>query len=643
MAAAVTAPPLALTLDRDFTSAAIAHEPVNWIFAQAPDTTYTQAPVPANAVVQPEPEGANRWIPGFMRPLFPGSAERPLRLAPIRWRGNAGIEQRFVSSEVGGNRNQTLEFATIDASTYVGQPWLVQLRGSLGFLASQESIGAGALDEADETRRERSLGVTGGAAVSVFPSSRFPFSATFDVSDSRESGDATPSAYTSRRTSLRQSYRSPLGDQTYTGSFQRSVLQSESFGRDSVNSLQATAQHTFGTQIVDMNAEYAQNRRSQSADGSDLGRVSARHSYRRDENTTLESFASFSSTDFMARGEGGLNLRSRFMQINSLATWRPDDESPLFVTGGLRLSDASFGSGGDGDSAGTAGAHVAASYALSRAASVVASASVARISGDKTDDLVTTQAVGATYSPNPIEAAGLSYSWSTSGSLANQTGGLEARQYSLAAQASHQVSRGFVLGPKAGITASVTQGAGLRDDSALDPTRTLQHTGSLSLRAQPGVDSDAFFSVSLGDSRSAGGRQERFQLLNVQASGRLQTGVFSLVTANFTLQGVRQRLDGKQEDRGLLTRSGTMSFQHARVFGVPRLRYLLSATFNDLQLDSRLLGDVTAPHDQYTRLFESRLDYEIGRLDFRIGTRLASFGGKTDRQLFFRVNRQFGF
>lgn len=587
-----------------------------------------------------EPAAMQRSRNPLVSLFFPDTSR--LQLAPIRWRGSVGLEYRLVQTDEGARRGQLVEFSSLDMSTFVGQPWLVQVRANLGILAYQQRF-SGDPNVSGALGAERAASLTGGGTVAVFPTSRFPFTATFESSDSRASGEATASDYTNQMLALRQAYRSPLGDQVYGASFERSTLTSESFGRDTVTALTGTMQRTFsGQQSVDVSGGYSQNRRSGSGDGSDVGRLSARHSWRPTDLATVESFAAFSSTEFDSAG--GLGSNSRFFQVNSFGTWRPEEESPFFLTGGLRMADATFGSAGAETSSRTIGANVAGSYAITEHASMVASASVASLQGEGASDLVSTQSVAANYSPAPIPLGPVAYSWNTSVSANNQTGGSDeiGNQHALVAQANHQVSSGTSLGARASLNTNVNQGVSVLQDSVRGLTRTLSHSGSVSLRITPTAGSDAFLSLSAGDSRSQGAREDEFQLINLQATGQLQLGVFSLFSANFTAQAIRQLLDGEAEPETTLMRSGTLSYQHLRVFGVPRLRWISTATFNDTTLESRLLGDVNAVRDQYTQLFESRLQYDIGRLEMRLGTRLAKIDGRTDRQLFFRVTRQFG-
>ena len=125
-------------------------------------------------------------------------------------------------------------------------------------------------------------------------------------------------------------------------------------------------------------------------------------------------------------------------------------------------------------------------------------------------------------------------------------------------------------------------------------------------------------------------------------SGQLRFGQWDLLTANLTGQWIwasRAVLGTEEASRQVF---GGFTYQHTRVFGVPRLRYLASATWNQGFAESRLLGDVDAPRDNVTRLFDQRLLYDIGRLEFRLGMRIAKTNGRDDRQVYLRVSRQFG-
>jgi hypothetical protein len=139
--------------------------------------------------------------------------------------------------------------------------------------------------------------------------------------------------------------------------------------------------------------------------------------------------------------------------------------------------------------------------------------------------------------------------------------------------------------------------------------------------------------LSASDSRTVSGRRESFQLINLQASSNLPTGEYSSWTGNLTIQGVRQEFaiigntaalgipsDNANEEHGWVTTSGgSLTYQHQRIFGIRRLRFV-----SDLRLNSQaLLPLLGGPQDQETAAWENRLDYSIGRTQLRLNVLIA--------------------
>jgi hypothetical protein len=198
------------------------------------------------------------------------------------------------------------------------------------------------------------------------------------------------------------------------------------------------------------------------------------------------------------------------------------------------------------------------------------------------------------------------------------------------------------MGGAATLNLLATQGAGVVEDSLRGRTVTVRHTGSAGLRVVTSETSDAFLGANLGQSDSTGGIEDHFRLANVQASGQLRFGAFDFLSMNLTAQWTRSRRGGTTGEESRQQVYGTIAYQHARVFGLPRLRFVSSASFSDAFLDSRLLGNLEASRENVTRLVDTRLLYDIGRLELRLGMRIAKIEGRDDRQWYFRVNRQFG-
>jgi len=151
-----------------------------------------------------------------------------------------------------------------------------------------------------------------------------------------------------------------------------------------------------------------------------------------------------------------------------------------------------------------------------------------------------------------------------------------------------------------------------------------------------------FAGLSLGDSRTTGFSENSFRMLNLQVSGQIPFGRYASASANLTAQAVRQSSVFVSDEGWQRYATGGFTYQHARVFGVPRLRYLASANAFNSQVNARINGDPNAPIENITWMHEQRLEYTVGRLEFRLSARLAKVDGKKNALVFLRVSRSFG-
>ena len=595
-------------------------DPVEYVMGQA-------AAAPATAT-------ASGSSPAWLRLFLTDDAENGgWRVPPIRWGGRIGLDYGTTRSDLGRYERHAIEGAEISMQTYLGQPWLAQVAASLGLHYSQDrQTFSGDENASGAGFSTKALSTTGSGTLSVFPASRFPFTATFTRSDSRESGDAVPTDFVNQMLTLRQSYRTPLGDQIYMASLAHSTMTSSSFGRDTVTALSGSMTRTRGDHTLDILGSLGRNRLSPGG-GSDVGNLSAHHAWTPDATWSVDTLASLSASDIETEGFGG--TRTHFLQLNSMGVWRPDDESPLSVTGSVRAVETAIA----GSRSRAESFLLGARYMFSPNASAIGSATVTHTDGG----WITTQTAGANYTSTPLRIGFVDWSWNTAGTLGNQSGGELGADRVATLQADHQLARSVPLGP-AMVGATFNQGIGTTQETRRERIDTFHNSASLYGQVAPTPGSSMALSVSLADARSRGGRDDHFQIGNAQLNGQVQLGTFRSFSANYTLQAIRHAetiLEIEQQHRNVV-RSGNLRYQDNRVFGVRRLRWTLSAIFNDLRIESRQLGDALAPHDLYDRVYEQRFDYQIGRLEIRLGTRIANTDDRTDRQLFFRVVRQFG-
>jgi hypothetical protein len=564
-------------------------------------------------------------------------------LPPVRWGGNLDAEIRADKAGDQPRRLREAEIFNIRGSSYIYQPWFALVSGGLGFLTGKELTSDSTILPADQSRKTSFGAVTGNGDLTLFPVSRFPFNAYFDVNDSRASGELTSSDITSTRFGVRQSYRPPEASDNYNASFNRSTLESPSFGRDTVNALAASMNRNAGAQAFDLSGSYTNDARSNTGEHTAFGQFNGRHSYRPEPELSVESLASVSNSDFRLLSQGvPSENRSSFAQASTFATWRPEEDSPLYVTGGARLFHSALASNTADTRTLTVSANVAATYVLTRQTSLAASASLTKLTTDGASRPLTSQTASVTHIGDLIGIFGADYTWNTGANIANQTGTVEGQRQNVGAQFGHNLTRNTILGANSLVTFGLGQSASTSYDTVTARAQTLSNNASASWRLTGGTATSAYVSLLGTDSRTTGINANQFQMINFQVSGQVQFSRDSAAQANLTVQGVRQGTSDTTTGGTPGTSSGSLSYFQQYVFGVPRLRYSALYGINESQFKSRLQGDFDAPRERVNQSFEQRLDYNLGRIALRLSMRFARVEGRPDALIYLRLSREFG-
>lgn len=563
-------------------------------------------------------------------------------LAPVRWGASLSSELRVVGVAGQPRRVQRVDSAETRASSYIWQPWFAQVSGGLGLLGSNVLTGAAAGANGSAAADADSTALTGHGTLSVFPMSRFPFQARYERTDSRTSGELTSTDFTTTRVGVRQDYRPNAGSENYSVNYDRNVLESASFGRDTLDVWEARMTRHSGPQSLEVAANRSRN--SRSTDGeSRLGRLSARHSYRDGALLSVESLASANSNDFR---EAGLvdptTRRTRFVQLSSLASWRPEEGSPWFVTGGGRLFQTAVEEGGMQSETRTLSGNLGVNYQMNRKTTLSGSFGLTEVLTDSRRDVIGTQGASVTYIPDVIPVGEYLYGRNVSAGATRQSGGAEGDRSTATAQFGHNLTRNIVLDKGSTLSLNLAQSLAATHDSLSDESETLLHSAGASWSVSPSERSSAYAALTAADSRRSGAGENHFQLINLQATGQFQFSRYALGSANFTTQASRASTPAAPGDGFDVASSGNLAYQHARAFGVPGLRYFAVYTANESQLASRRLGDLNAPPEQASQSLEQRLEYNIGRLETRLLARIAEFQGQRNWLVFLRVSRRFG-
>lgn len=575
----------------------------------------------ARAAEEPVPTPAPAPAPS----AEPGLRDVRWELAPIRWRGLLATDLRSFRAEDQPARRELVESLSLQGVSYIYQPWFAQLAFGVTALASQE--------RGQQRNHGSTLG--GNGLVSVFPTSRFPFQASYERTDSRSSEQFTGRDYMVQRAGARQSYRTLAGDSNSSLSFDRSTLTSETFGRDTVDVWNATHTRSFGAHSFDTQANRTLNDRG-SGEQTRFDRVFGRHNYSAGGLLTAETLASYGATSQTFAARPG--LRNEVTQVNAFGTWRPEEGDPLFVTGGARLLQTEIMDPVTETEARSVMAHGAANYRLTRNLTLNGGASVTQNSAQNESVVLSSQFAGANYTSDARRFGEYLYTSNLGASATHQSGGEEGSRRLLSTQASHSVSRLFSVSQTQSVALNGSQGVAFANDSQAGDLRNLNHYGGLSWRVQSADALSGLAAVSASDSRTFGYTPSSFQLVNLQLSGLANLGRYSSFSANYTVQGTRQ----ERSEGFVMSRNGGGTYQHLRVFGVPQLRYLAIYERNDYELNTRVQGELTAPREQVSWSFEQRLEYRIGKLETRVSFRVAEIDGRKNALLFLRVAREIG-
>jgi hypothetical protein len=561
---------------------------------------------------------------------------------PVRLGGTLSYTLRRDNTPEQQSVQKALD-ATVMAKTgsFIWQPWFAQWAASLGLTLTRDANDRNQA-ESENSVRSKSAILTGNTQLAILPMSRFPFEAHFEKNDSRLSSEnLSVNDFSSQRVGFTQHYMRPEGDAMI--GWDRNTQKSDSSGVDRQDSLQVNASETIDMHRLQLSGNYAHNVHEMTDESGTQHNITIQHTYTPVQALSVDSMLNLGRSAYhLTQGAND----TRLSQLSSIAFWRPE-ESPVIVTGGVRLLGVRLENDGIFDTAAGAlqpqttrlrnvNVNAGVSYDLNRFTRLNATANTNQIENNERKTTSGTQSAGVTYQPDAILFGQFRYNWNASGNLTNRTGGQDSGRQ-VTAQLSHNIGRAYRFESGSGINVEMSQGvSAIRNNSIINNENSsvtqLVHSGSIGWDSNSETG-NAMVRLSASDSRSISGRKEMFQMVNLQASSSMPSGGHSYWGGNLTIQAVRQatpttitdldpviaqELD-KQNKQFVTTSSGTLTYQHTRPFGVRGLRFA-----SDLRLNSQaLLPVLGGPKDQETAAWENRFDYTIGRLQVRLSMLVA--------------------
>jgi len=579
--------------------------------------------------------------------------------APVLTSGSVSYDLRVAHAREEASSLSQLLTGTVSARTYIYEPWFATASGSLRLSLGRSRSWGHERDAQDafglgEPQSHADQFVTGNARLDVFPKSRFPFEVHFERTDSRiDSGLASTLDFRSQNIGFSQRYRPAVGNWSASAHFDHREQSGAGF-RHTQDVLGGDFNTHWKHHELALALSESRARQHDTDNRTQFRNVVARHNYTPAGPLSVNTTVNWSQTEEQFSGAA---TDLSVMQWSSVGLWRREG-MPLTLSGsvrGLLLRD-----GVGGRDVGTFGLTLGAGYDVSDNLRVTAngSALMTRIDGNASQSA--TGSVGASWQGDTVKYDNLSYDWFANGSAgaATSSGDTAAgeSQTALNAQAGHSLTLSTRLSPQsllvlsAGQTLSTSINRSSRREAGggSDSLRTVLHTLAATW-TMSGDRRSGYARASYHDSLELGGGHARFQLFNFQLSGNFELDGGRSLAGDITWQRVLQRA-GDTVDSGLglvvgprvgsVGLSGEITFRQRRLFGMPRLTFT-----SRLKLAQDVLkqpGSFATVLDRETKLWENRLDWQVGRLETQLMLRISEVDGRRRDFLMWRLQRNFG-
>lgn len=563
---------------------------------------------------------------------------------PIPYSGELGYDFRTTNIENGDTQTENIGVLRLKLATVLFEPWIAQTDGTLGLTLRNSEQGP------DSTT---GTFATGDVRLRLFPTSRFPFETFIQRDDSTVNSDLSAVDFERTRFGVLQNYASKAGTsmrlryehQDLTQDISR-VAEGGQKERSILNIAQFGANRTMGNHSLTLDSDLQLLDRNDSTDRVNTLFSILRDSYRRGPNLSIENQVTFNRTVLDQRD---LDLTSNLAQLNSYGFWRPETAKPLLLNSTLLGQGLNIESDSSSSTITNFTGTVGGSYEWSPRILFTADAGVSRTDGEAAGLTTTYQRAGTTYTSDDKEKFGFHYNWFTGAGAENNTDDLGSLQ-SVSADIGHSVTRSVAIGSSL-LSFSSNQSTNATVDTDGRSVQILLHDISTMWVLQ-GLSGSTLARLSASDARTfgGGGRQgdesSEFQLINFQLSVDQRLGRSSAVNGNMTIQAIRQERgrdflgSNNVDDDFHPTASVDLSYIDQNFLKVQNLRLRSTLRF----FSDSYLPLLLEPQDPFVRDdmdWENRLEYTIGKMDFRVITRLAEFRDNGRSLILFQVRRTF--
>lgn len=589
------------------------------------------------------------------------TTESQFVLAPIPWGGDVSASFSKINTEGNPASLQASQNANLRAITYIWQPWLAQARGSVGVVNNKNTFGK---------TRNKDISLSGDGEVALLPYSRFPFSASYYAinrqaealvlsSGNKRAGFELEQHYQpisrhydsvisynkdhiveennigvrsdkiNSRLNVRHDYRSSKNSSIYAIGYGRNANGGEGQAFSATSKVLAKYMtrlkyHYFEADTINTDSEYANS-------GLRHNQVTARHTYRPDKLTSVETSALASQSELLAVGQNFTNTRN--LQLSSNASWQPDAELPFYVSGSLRGFGTVRNMPAVADSTQGLFGVARVNYESTPNLSYQVSETIGFDRSNNRSATTTITRGGAIYSSDSIKLGSAFHKWNASGGLDYQTNSKSSSNLIKSGKAQQGLRLNQALG-KGAMDFSLNQILSVKDRGNSRQNGTLTHNSGLVWKPVLIKSVSGSGSITLVDTRSFGNKLSSLQSANLAIHVQHRTTVKSgsLVSTASILWNAN--------NSGLLAKTLKLGvgYNHQRAFNVVGLRYSLSIDKNQYQTNRARNG--ANLRGGYT--IDQRLEYAVGRAYIKLKGTMDKKAEVKRNTIVIQVGRTFG-
>ena len=563
----------------------------------------------------------------------------------FNWLGELGYDFLSNQFESAADTKEHTGLLRLNAAGYLYQPWLATLDGGVGLFFRRADV-----DNTEST----SDNIYGNATIRLFPQSRFPLEVFAEKTDSRTDTDLTGLVIDRKRYGFNQRYTTVDGTAFHFG-YERSDLINVASSVDQVETredlsdlLKASFNKSFDTHTVTFDANVNRVDRMNSVDSTKTTFSTLRHAYRPSAAFSSEDMLTFNQSDNTLEST---QFKSDIYQLNSFGFWRPRTNRPLRINGAVRALTRTTENLAIKSDAHTASGTLGATYEWS--SRWLFNGNIGLTNADSGTETSTSsfESISAIYSSVSYRPYGFDANWFAQFDLRNNQDD-DVSVQEVGTQLGYNLDRGLIMDSNRRLSFRGSQSINVIADSDNFSSQTLLSSLSLNWDRRVGPVAD-MARLSFSDTRSTGSGpggsdvEGDFQIINLQASIDNKLSGRSAITGNATIQATRNyrpNIEGVTTGgNGKWTPTATLDITYYKIalFQVPRLSFHSTLRF----VSNTYIPVVGAPVDDNSRddrQWENRLEYTIGRLQFRAISRLSEIQHDKQNYFLFQVRRMLG-